>query len=672
MTSRGLSLEFVGDFLSKLAEKSENVYWLSSPDFQKIQYVSLAFERIWGRPREILYKQPELWIQYLHPDDVKTHHPIQEMRERIIELGSAARYEENYRIVRPNGEIRWIIDRGFPIYDDDGNCCGVTGVAIDITKEKQIEIALGQAKLAAEAANKAKSDFIANMSHDLRTPLSGMIGMAEELSSIIQEPKAKQYAQDILNSSYQLLNLLNEILDLNKIEHDPNLVGEEFFELESLLGEVKALFLPAIRQKKLKFDYEYDVKIPKILFGSSSVLRRILLNLLGNAVNFTKKGNVLLRAKLEKFSPEQHDCTILLEISDTGIGIPADKTEEIFKPFTRLTSSYQGTHKGSGLGLHIVKKLLNHLGGVISVKSVVGKGSEFTCRIPLKTANLKESERYLQEQEQKKSEHSYSDSHDLLGSVLLVEDNEIAQKAAFFKLARFHEKIDVIGTGKEALNKIKMHSYDLIYLDIGLPDMTGYEVAKSIRQFEKKQRRARIPIIALSAHISEEGRESCLKSGIDLIFQKPLSDKVTRKIISTFFLKETQPHELLDLKLSENQNEKLSDSMAVIDLKLGAEQLGKGEAEAKDMLRQLRDSLVEAAEYSKMNEWYSEEKWKELETLAHRTLGGVYYCGVPRLQRAALGLEKAAQTKKKTAITASFNQFKREIKAFLEAYDKIS
>ena len=171
----------LGGFLSQLANKSEHVYWLSSPDFEKIEYISPAYEIIWGRKVEELYQNPEKWITFLHPDDAKNHHPIMAMKEQIEKLGESARYREDYRIIRPDGTIRWIMDRGFPIYDEEGVCCGVTGVALDVTKEKEFEIALSTAKEKAEAANRAKTQFLANMSHDMLSPLSGILLAAETI-----------------------------------------------------------------------------------------------------------------------------------------------------------------------------------------------------------------------------------------------------------------------------------------------------------------------------------------------------------------------------------------------------------------------------------------------------------------------------------------------------------
>lgn len=192
METTQLNLQDIGDFLSKLAEKSENVYWLSSPDFETIQYISPAYEKIWGRSVETLYKEPELWITYLHPDDAKDHHPIHAMKDRVAKLGPDARYEENYRIIRPNGEIRWIVDRGFPIYDS-GVCCGVTGVAIDITTEMEVE-QLRKERAIAEETNKHLKTMAGSIAHELRNPLGGIKTAVSFIKATTQK-LVKQFQQ---------------------------------------------------------------------------------------------------------------------------------------------------------------------------------------------------------------------------------------------------------------------------------------------------------------------------------------------------------------------------------------------------------------------------------------------------------------------------------------------
>jgi PAS domain S-box-containing protein len=262
------TLSVFGSFLSKLSENSDHVYWLSSPDFKKIQYISPAYEQIWGRSRQELYSNPEIWISFLHPEDSNKQHPIEEMAEQIEALGEAARFSVNYRIIRPDGEIRWIMDNGFPVYDNNGNCCGVKGVAVDITEEKKHELELMKAKEKAEEANKAKVVFIENMSHDIRTPLSGVIGMSALLIHGLQNPQFKQYAQWINDSGEQLLKLLNGILDVISADTiNENDVHQEFFDLRQCINDIVELEMPTAYLKGLHLFVHIDDAIPKFIYS---------------------------------------------------------------------------------------------------------------------------------------------------------------------------------------------------------------------------------------------------------------------------------------------------------------------------------------------------------------------------------------------------------------------
>ncbi len=251
-----LTLENLGIFLEQLAQASDNVYWLSSPDLKKIEYISPAYEKIWGRSREDLYKNPELWITYLHPEDVEGYNPLHLFSEQIVALGPKARYNADYRIIRPDGEIRWLIDRGFPIYDNTGKCCGVTGVAVDVTKEKLAEAELRKAKEAAEAASQAKTEFMENMRHDIRTPLTGIVGFAQIIKEETKDNKIKEYADNLTASGETLLEFLNEILDAVRLTTGDLPLNKRKFSLKERLEAIRCTHL--LRQKPaliLKFKF---------------------------------------------------------------------------------------------------------------------------------------------------------------------------------------------------------------------------------------------------------------------------------------------------------------------------------------------------------------------------------------------------------------------------------
>ncbi len=384
-----LSLEAIANFLAKMAEKSESVYWLSSPDFNRIAYISPAYEKIWGRSRDVLYTEPEIWITYLHPEDVQNYHPIHAMADRIAQKGAMARYEENYRIVRPDGEVRWIMDRGFPIYDENGQCCGVTGVAVDVTKDKQAEEALRKAKEAAELANQLKIEFMRNMEHDIRTPFNGILALSKILWESELDPERKELLGDITHSAKDLLDYCNSILDFSRIELGNLLKIEKKFNLKKLVDGIIAIETPAAKLKNLKLILNYPENIPLMVLGDSYRLQRILINLISNAIKFTHEGEVLLEIQLAKFLNEKK-VIIKFIVKDTGIGIPEEKQNLIYEKFTRLNPSNKGMYKGTGLGLSIVKQFIEEMDGEIELKSELGKGSIFTCILPFKLSLINE------------------------------------------------------------------------------------------------------------------------------------------------------------------------------------------------------------------------------------------------------------------------------------------
>jgi len=425
-----LSLSDFGSFLEKLSENSDQVYWLSSPDFKKIEYISPAYEQIWGRSRDQLYSNPDVWITFLHPDDILIHHPIEEMTDKVARLGEAARFSINYRIVRPDGDIRWIMDKGFPIYDSKGICCGVTGVAVDVTQEKQYELQLTKAKEAAESANLAKTEFIANMSHDIRTPLSGVVGMSQLLVDVLKNREQKQYAEWLNDSGKQLLSLLNDILDIISVDqiHDDSL-HQELFDLRKCLQDIIELERPTIHMKGLDIRVGVDAAIPQYIKSDATKLHRILLNLLGNTIKFTDKGQILIEAKLLNFK-NQH-ATIKFSVTDNGIGIAADQQEKVFERFHRAIPSYKGLYTGHGVGLHIAQSYAKLLGGSIEVSSQLGFGSMFSFELRVQVPDRVErptQEPLIKPNSAPPASAAQIDQH--TPHLLLVEDNNIALKVA--------------------------------------------------------------------------------------------------------------------------------------------------------------------------------------------------------------------------------------------------
>jgi signal transduction histidine kinase len=320
----------------------------------------------------------------LHPEDARDYHPIEAMRERVAKFGSAARYSEQYRIIRPDGDVRWVMDHGFPIVNEDGECYGVTGVAVDVTQQKQFEQALRDAKQAAEQARDAKDHFIRNMQHDIRTPFNGLYALSDILARTEADQERRGMLQDISKCSHELLEYCNSILDFSHIESGQQVILAKPFSLERVCQQVYAIELPAAKLKQLEFHFEMDSDIPKTLIGDQYRLQRIFINLISNAVKYTESGSVCLNVKLNRIVENGRCAIVQCVIKDTGPGISTGSQNVLFEKFARGVASYEGHPSGHGLGLRIVRQFVAEMDGDISLESNDKDGSCFTLSFPFK------------------------------------------------------------------------------------------------------------------------------------------------------------------------------------------------------------------------------------------------------------------------------------------------
>lgn len=457
-----------------------------------------------------------------------------------------------------DGNLIYQLSNKVPLRNRTGQVVGVVGISIDITKLKTTQALLKKEKTRVEKLSKTKSEFIANMSHDVKTPLSGIIGLSEILADRLKGEDLN-LVHDISTSAQQLMNFFNNCLEMAKSEHVDITLIKERFSLKLLIKQITELFHSAIENKHLSFSVDYDPKIPDILLGSQAAIYRILLNLTGNAIKFTHQGGVSIHISLSKKSSEKQ-ATIKLLIQDTGIGIPRNQQKVIFEQFTRLTPSYQGHYEGSGMGLFVVNKLVKSLGGEIFVHSEKGKGSEFTVVLPLEIPLLDKSE-YEKDRNSlqltKISETSTTQlklfdkasthSKKILPKILFVEDNPIAQQVATLLLSPLGCEVDIVNSGKKALEIFEPEKYQLVFMDIGLPDLEGYLISKQLRNIEKIYSSDQVPIIGLSAHAANAVKKHCKHAGMQGILSKPLSAEQARQIFDRYI--HHQPVEVSGLEL---------------------------------------------------------------------------------------------------------------------------
>ena len=563
--------------------------------------------------------------------------------QEVFATGIAKNNVEEPPLPNPEGGFFYYLTQRVPLYDDEGNVVGVMGISIDISQRKKAEEALQLAKERAEVANQAKSEFLASMSHDLRTPLNAILGLSEILEGTQLNKEQKNYVQGISEAGTSLLRLIEDILNFSKFEAGKVKLNMECFNVKKLLNGVIELISHQIKQKDVKLVASFSQSAPAEVVGDPHCIRRVLINLLGNAVKFTDEGYILVGVEFV----EQTDETVTLQftVEDSGIGIPRDRLDYVFERFNRVDPSYKGKYKGTGLGLTIVRQLVEAMNGQISVNSQVGKGSTFWCTVPFKLPEdqklislrqfnqfetrlmvVSEDKAYCESlfKRLRRSDHVQvsgeeclnvlSDStarsnaigtilinddigqakaleiareirsfpyynnilltflvdadddstqenihkealgiyftkpisaNDLIhhieaelqkwqagqckklervkavkAKVLLVEDDKLSQTVASAMLEDIGCSVDIVGCGSEAMSKLNNH-YDIILMDIGLPDDDGISLTKKIRGLEARSRFT--PIVALTAHVTDTERRECLEGGMNGFLKKPIA-----------------------------------------------------------------------------------------------------------------------------------------------------
>lgn len=586
------------------------------------------------------------WKCLLHPDDTR----VSEDALNRHFSGETPYYQCEVRMHHKSGGWVWVQDRGVvKTRDDKGRPLLMYGTHIDISDQKKAEMELIeinkrlkdatiQAQKLAEAAEQAsiaKSQFLANMSHEIRTPMNGVIGMAGLLLDTGLSEEQRRYADRIKTSGEILLDLINDILDLSKIEAGRMELEDADFDLLHLLDDVAFQFHMRCEEKGLQWVLDVSGDVPRFVKSDPGRLRQILVNLLGNAVKFTREGSVSLTVNSKGRDASGKD-RLEFEVKDTGIGIPEDKQRMLFEKFTQADASTARTFGGSGLGLAISRQLSRLMDGSISLSSEQGIGSVFRVELPFAQGHAATMPPPGGNVTRMRSSPARDLNQLFAGrriKVLLVEDNPTNQEVASGLLAKMGLDHDCAGSGYQCMEMLSGKYYDLVLLDVQMPGMDGYETVRRIRQLSGSGSSPRVPVVALTAHAMAGDRETCLAAGMDDYLAKPISGQLLADVLERW----------LDARTSDPTLDKM------VETPVSAADRSVFDEEAMlDNLMNDRDLASRVAgrflndldgQLKTLRESFSRQDIEAVKDVAHSLKGGASYLGAAAMRQAAETLE---------------------------------
>lgn len=510
--AKEIAEEFENKF-KQIAENVDDVFWLRTNS--EMIYVSPSFEKIWGVRVEEIYKNSELMIEKIHPDDK----PIVQEIIQSKEFGDKGLFNYEYRIIQPNNQVRWVNSKTFPILDDSGKIIKRTGIARDITERYKNLQALVNAMEKAEQSDRLKSAFLANMSHEIRTPMNGILGFA----GLLKEPnltgeEQQKYIRIIEKSGARMLNIINDIVDISKIESGLMKLDMKESNINEQIEYAYTFFKPEAEAKGIKLSFSNTLPQKEAIIKTDrEKLYAVLTNLVKNAIKYSKAGAIELGyiTKCE---------TLEFYVKDTGIGISKDRQEAIFERFIQADISDKMARQGAGLGLSISKAYVEMLGGKIWVESDEGKGSTFYFTLPYNAEPVKETI-------DRKLEPSGKNETVRKLKILIAEDDEVSEMLLDKTVKMFGKEILKARTGVEAVEICRDNpDIELILMDIQMPIINGYEATKQIREFNTE-----VIIIAQTAYGLSGDREKAIYAGCNDYIAKPINKMELQMLIQKYF-----------------------------------------------------------------------------------------------------------------------------------------
>lgn len=534
--------------------------------------------------------------------------------------GQAGVYE--VQIKKKDGTLIWVLISGAPIFDQEGNITGSVGIHYDVTHQKNLQHDLEEAKRIAEEAEQAEQQFLARMSHEIRTPLNAIIGMSHLLDDTSLSVEQKDYVESLKSSSDILQKLISDILDLSKISAGGLEVHQRDFDLVGTVRSLQKTFALKIEASLVRLETKIDERIKTMMIGDDLLLNQILLNLIGNAIKFTKEGLIQISVSIVEEKPE----TSLIEfrVSDTGIGIPENRLEAIFDNFKQADNEIRFNFGGTGLGLPIAKQLVELQGGTIRVESTVGVGTHFIFRLPYQKGDQRiDMANPLEKIVEVPIEQR---------NILIAEDNFMNRKYIAALLTKWDLKYEFAVNGKEAVAVANQRPFDLIFMDISMPEMNGYDATIKIRNASKWNRQT--PIVALTASAMLSKKDKAYEVGMTGYLAKPFNPHQLKEVIKEY---SQSAHN------EQSNDAKISDEF-VYHAELDREHLAylyKGDMDyASEMFALFMTYTM--VEYDTLKVLLEQDEVGKLQHLAHKIKPNFSLVGLTSIEKQLLKLEKAA------------------------------
>ncbi|MFD2247215.1 PAS domain S-box protein [Pontibacter ruber] len=633
-------------------ESFQDVYYRTTLD-GRLELISPSVYNLLGyREEEVVGSQSNDF--YVNPENRKL------LKERVMAEKSIRDYE--VEMICKDGTHKTVVLDSRLVTDEKGKPVYLEGVLRDVSELKRTQVALLKAKEEAENLLKVKTQFLANMSHELRTPMNGIIGMIDLLSQISNDEEQREYIDTLRKSSDALLAILNDILDLSKIQAGKLVISNNGIDLHDTLGKIHSLFANRAQQKDLTFTYSVTPDTPRYIQTDETRFLQILSNLTSNAIKFTNAGDVSILVDSTCLN-KKGDYMLHVRVKDSGIGITPEDQQLLFTDFTQLDNSSTKTFGGTGLGLAISKQLAHLLGGDIGVDSTPGEGSTFWFNIRVRKANGQEVEEQLQRQSLQNAEVEVLENSPY---VLLVDDNQINQKVAQKLLERLGCRMDIASNGFEAIALATTNKYNIIFMDIQMPEMDGITATGHIKE---KLGDACPPIVAMTAYSMKDDADKFMSQGMDDYVSKPVKSSDLFAVISKWEEKSwyAQPEEAPaaeEINAPEPAAQSIIDEQVMEQLKM----IG-GDAFTQQLYTEFEEEAGQLLEEAKKD--LKAQQYTSILSTLHQLKGTGFTLGINPLAELAKQLEHDIKQDRLESVDENFSKLLEQYELYRKAYKEL-